>query len=148
MRRVLASALVLLTLGGCAYYNGMYNTKRLAGSARRAERDGRPFEANNLWGQVINRADSLVTRHPRSKVAACLTQYDHATAGHVLATVIAHCFNHRVDSAVAHTKPLPGNAADVGFAAGRTVEGYVADDHVVLWSKCSFARRIDDDLSA
>jgi hypothetical protein len=67
MRRVLASALVVLTLGGCAYYNGMYNTKRLAGSARRAERDGRPFEANNLWGQVINRADSLVTRHPRSK---------------------------------------------------------------------------------
>jgi hypothetical protein len=67
VRRILAAALVALTLGGCAYYNGMYNTKRLAGSARRAERDGRPFEANNLWGQVINRADSLVTRHPRSK---------------------------------------------------------------------------------
>ena len=56
-----------LLLGGCVYYNGMYNTKRLAGSARKAERDGRTFEANNLWGQVVTRADSLVVRHPDSK---------------------------------------------------------------------------------
>jgi tetratricopeptide (TPR) repeat protein len=60
---VLAAAL----LGGCVYYNGMYNTKRLAGSAREAERDGRTFEANNLWGQVVTRAESLVARHPDSK---------------------------------------------------------------------------------
>ena len=66
MRR-LAPLLVFLLLGGCVYYNGMYNTKRLAGSARRAEREGRTFEANNLWGQVITRAESLVVRHPRSK---------------------------------------------------------------------------------
>jgi hypothetical protein len=45
----------------------MYNTKRLAGSARKAERDGRTFEAKNLWGQVITRADTLVARHPDSK---------------------------------------------------------------------------------
>jgi hypothetical protein len=45
----------------------MYNTKRLAGSARKAERDGRTFEANNLWGQVVTRAESLVARHPDSK---------------------------------------------------------------------------------
>lgn len=67
MRRAAVPALVALLLGGCVYYNGMYNTKRLAGSARRAEQEGRPFEANNLWGQVITRADSLVVRHPRSK---------------------------------------------------------------------------------
>jgi hypothetical protein len=59
--------LALLLLGGCVYYNGMYNTKRLAGSARSAERDGRTFEATNYWGQVVNRADTLVTRHPDSK---------------------------------------------------------------------------------
>ncbi|MEP6688892.1 MAG: hypothetical protein ABJC36_11135 [Gemmatimonadales bacterium] len=57
-------------LGGCVYYNGMYNTNRLAKSAWKAERDGREFEAGNLWGQVITRADSLVMRHPRSKYAA------------------------------------------------------------------------------
>lgn len=62
-----AAPLALLLLGGCVYYNGMYNTKRLAGSARSAERDGRTFEATNYWGQVVNRADTLVTHHPDSK---------------------------------------------------------------------------------
>jgi hypothetical protein len=62
---VLLAGAVLL--GGCVYYNGMYNTNRLAKSARKAERDGRQFEATSLWGQVITRADSLMERHPRSK---------------------------------------------------------------------------------
>jgi tetratricopeptide (TPR) repeat protein len=65
--RALSVALAAALLGGCVYYNGMYNTKRLAGSARKAERDGRTFEANNLWGQVVTRAESLVARHPDSK---------------------------------------------------------------------------------
>jgi hypothetical protein len=64
---LLAAAAVLL--GGCVYYNGMYNTNRLAKSARQAERDGRSFEAKSLWGQVITRAETLVVRHPRSKYA-------------------------------------------------------------------------------
>ena len=65
--RALAALVVVLLLGGCVYYNAMYNTKRLASSARKAERDGRTFEANNLWGQVVTRAESLVARHPDSK---------------------------------------------------------------------------------
>ena len=73
-RRARASGMALVAgawlLGGCVYYNGMYNTNRLAKSAWKAERDGRVFEASNLWGQVITRADSLVMRHPRSKYAA------------------------------------------------------------------------------
>jgi tetratricopeptide (TPR) repeat protein len=64
-RLSLASAL----LGGCVYYNGMYNANRLAGSARKAEREGRTFEANNLWGQVATKAESVVVRHPTSKYA-------------------------------------------------------------------------------
>jgi tetratricopeptide (TPR) repeat protein len=56
-------------LAGCVYYNGMYNANRLAGSARKAEREGRTFEANNLWGQVATKAESVVVRHPRSKYA-------------------------------------------------------------------------------
>ena len=47
----------------------MYNTNRMAKSARKAERDGRAFEAQGYWGQVITKADSLVVRHPRSKYA-------------------------------------------------------------------------------
>jgi hypothetical protein len=41
--RALSLTLVAALLGGCVYYNGMYNAKRLAGSARKAERDGRAF---------------------------------------------------------------------------------------------------------
>jgi tetratricopeptide (TPR) repeat protein len=47
----------------------MYNTNRLANSARKAEREGRTFEANNLWGQVVTKAESVVVRHPKSKYA-------------------------------------------------------------------------------
>jgi len=56
-------------LGGCVYYNGMYNANRLARSARKAEREGRTFEANNLWGQVATKAESVLVRHPGSKYA-------------------------------------------------------------------------------
>ena len=59
----------LLALNGCAYYNGMYNANRLAGRAEKAERDGRTFDANSYWGQVIVKADSVLARHPDSKWA-------------------------------------------------------------------------------
>jgi tetratricopeptide (TPR) repeat protein len=67
--RVIWFTLVTALLGGCVYYNGMYNANRLAGSARKAEREGRTFEANNLWGQVATKAESVVARHPTSKYA-------------------------------------------------------------------------------
>src|SRR3954452_7261185 len=62
---------ILLTvlLGGCVYYNGMYNANRLARSAKKAEREGRTFDATNLWGQVATKAESVVVRHPTSKYA-------------------------------------------------------------------------------
>jgi tetratricopeptide (TPR) repeat protein len=56
--------------GGCVYYNGMYNANRLARSARKAERDGRTFEANGFWGQVATKAESVMVRHPTSKYAS------------------------------------------------------------------------------
>lgn len=56
-------------LGGCVYYNGMYNANRLANSARKAERDGRTLEAGSLWGQVATKAESVMVRHPTSKYA-------------------------------------------------------------------------------
>lgn len=75
-RRLRAAAAPLLCgllasglLGGCVYYNGMYNANRLAKSARKAEREGRTFDASNLWGQVATKAESVVVRHPRSKYA-------------------------------------------------------------------------------
>ena len=64
MRVALAAVLVLL--GGCSYYNGMYNVDHLAGRARSAERQGRTFEAASLWGQVSVKAESALVHHPRS----------------------------------------------------------------------------------
>ena len=72
-RRIPALAAVAALLAGCVYYNGMYNTNRLVRSARKAEREGRPFEASNLWGQVITRAESVAVRHPHSKYATQAT---------------------------------------------------------------------------
>jgi tetratricopeptide (TPR) repeat protein len=67
--RVIRFFLIAALFSGCGYYNGMYNANRLAHSARKAERDGRTFEANNLWGQVATKAESVVVRHPTSKYA-------------------------------------------------------------------------------
>jgi tetratricopeptide (TPR) repeat protein len=66
---LVAAAAVSSLLGGCVYYNGMYNANRLARSARKAEREGRTFEANGLWGQVATKAESVLVRHPTSKYA-------------------------------------------------------------------------------
>jgi hypothetical protein len=63
--RILLTAL----LGGCVYYNGMYNADRLARSAKKAEREGRTFEAASLWGQVATKAESVIVRHPTSRYA-------------------------------------------------------------------------------
>ena len=54
---------------GCAYYNGMYNTRRYAGRAERSERAGRTSEAADRWRQVVVHADTLLARHPRSRWA-------------------------------------------------------------------------------
>jgi tetratricopeptide (TPR) repeat protein len=66
---LLGAASVTGLLGGCVYYNGMYNANRLARSARKAEREGRTFDANSLWGQVATKAESVLVRHPSSKYA-------------------------------------------------------------------------------
>ena len=66
---LVAAAALSSLLGGCVYYNGMYNANRLARSARKAEREGRTFEANGLWGQVATKAESVLVRHPTSKYA-------------------------------------------------------------------------------
>ncbi|HEX6643851.1 MAG TPA: hypothetical protein VF037_04195 [Gemmatimonadales bacterium] len=68
MRRLLPFVLAAL-LGGCAYYNAMYNARRLTGEAEKAEREGRTFDANTLWGQVTVKAETVIARHPDSKYA-------------------------------------------------------------------------------
>ena len=64
MRVALVPAVLLL--GGCVYYNGVYNAKRLTHAAERAERDGRTIEARDYWAQVVVKADTVLARHPAS----------------------------------------------------------------------------------
>ena len=61
MRRAGAAALLLL-LAGCSWSNSMYMARRYSRDALRTEREGRPFEAQTLWGQVIGKADSAWAR--------------------------------------------------------------------------------------
>lgn len=116
MRRLAAAVLAALLLGGCVYYNGMYNTKRLAGSARQAERDGRPFEANNLWGQVITRADSLVVRHPRSKYVEQALVYK--------------------GIALARLDQCPAAVAPLARASVLELEGEIAEEAALALGRC------------
>lgn len=60
MRRGLLS--LLLLLGGCSWSNSLYLARRLSHEAERTERSGRPFEAQNLWGQARTKADSAWSR--------------------------------------------------------------------------------------
>lgn len=67
MRRWLSG---LLLLAGCGYYNGyngIYGANKFASQARESERQGRPGEAQNLWGQAAVKAESLLARQPRGK---------------------------------------------------------------------------------
>lgn len=66
MRRA-GLAVVGLLAAGCAYYNGLYNANRLVREAERAEREGRTGEARSLWSQAAVKAESVVSRHPKSK---------------------------------------------------------------------------------
>lgn len=71
LRRLAAAAALAWACGlaGCAYWNGMYNTKKFAGRAERSERAGRMSEAADRWRQVVQHADTLLSRHPRSRWA-------------------------------------------------------------------------------
>jgi hypothetical protein len=65
--RYSVSVIVLALLNGCAYYNGVYNAKHFAKQAERSERAGRTSEAADRWRIAAIHAESVVTRHPRSR---------------------------------------------------------------------------------
>lgn len=59
--------LVLFGAAGCAYYNGLYNARGLIDRAESAVRDGRDSVALAAWREAAAKADTVVTRYPRSK---------------------------------------------------------------------------------
>ena len=86
--------------------------------------------------------------HACAEVAPGRAEHDDATAGHVLAAVVADALDHCVRVRVAHGEALAAEAADVGLAAGGPVERDVADDHILLWRIRHALRRDDDHASA
>jgi tetratricopeptide (TPR) repeat protein len=69
VRRALPLLVVGALVSGCAYYNAMYNARRLTDQAEKAEQEGRNFDASTLWGQVTVKAETVIARHPDSKYA-------------------------------------------------------------------------------
>ena len=70
--------------------------------------------------------------HAGGEIAAGRADDDGDAAGHVLAAMVAGPFDHGVSAAVPDAEPLAGPAAEEGLAAGRAVEGHVADEDVLL----------------
>ena len=70
--------------------------------------------------------------HAGGEVPAGRADDDDDAAGHVLAAVVADPLDDGLRPAVADAEPLAGPAAEEGPAAGRAVEGDVADQDVVL----------------
>src|SRR5690606_10480661 len=86
--------------------------------------------------------------HAGGEVAAGGAEHDDAAAGHVFEAVVAHAFDDGGDAGVAHREAFAGAAADVEFAAGRAVEGDVADDDVFGGRKAGGRGGAHNDLAA
>ena len=66
MRRDLL-LILLLGAGACAYYNGLYNAGGLVKRAESAARDGKDSVAVAAWREAAAKADTVVTRYPKSR---------------------------------------------------------------------------------
>ena len=95
--------------------------------------------------QVVYVSDT--TGHAGGKVPPCTAQYEDAVAGHVFTAMIAYAFDDSRNAAVADAEPFTGDAVDIGFATGRAIESYVADDDVVFCREYRFYWWMDDNLA-
>ena len=57
--------------------------------------------------------------HSGGEIASCGAEDDHATSGHVFASVVADAFDDGVGAAVADAKPLGSLATEEGFTGRR-----------------------------
>ncbi len=69
MARLLVALLGML-LAGCSWSNSLYLARRYTNAALESEREGRPFEAQNFWGQALTKADSAWARSKEQRVEA------------------------------------------------------------------------------
>ena len=69
MSRGAGALLFLGSLAGCGYYNAMWSAERFAEEAQRLEERGQEAEARLRWARAAVKAESVMSRHPRSKWA-------------------------------------------------------------------------------
>ena len=86
--------------------------------------------------------------HACGEVLAGHAQDHRAAAGHVLQTVVSAAFRHRQRAGIPDAEALAGDAADIGFAGGGTVQCHVPEDDIVMGSVSRVLRRGDHQLSA
>ncbi len=67
LRGILAAALVALSLPACAYFNSLYNARRLYGQAQRAESKGDRATARTDYGQAVEKARKSLKRAPHGR---------------------------------------------------------------------------------
>jgi hypothetical protein len=87
-------------------------------------------------------------RHPGGEVPSGLAQDHDPASGHVFAAMIADALDHGVNTAVANAEAFTRDSVNIGFAAGGSVEGDVADDYILFrFEGCAWGR-VDNDLAA
>jgi hypothetical protein len=71
MTRAVAIALAIggLVVTACTWSNSLYQARTFSRAAARSEREGRPGEAQPLWGQVAVKAESAYVRSPYGRRA-------------------------------------------------------------------------------
>ena len=123
------------------------------GGTRRRPRRGRRGRPSRGSSRVKNMPSGSWTYAmppdiPAPKFRPGRAEHDHATAGHVLAPVVADALDDRGRARVAHAEPLADQAPEVHLAAGRAVEDHVAGDDVVLRDERGVVGRSNDDPTA
>ena len=70
--------------------------------------------------------------HTRSKVTTRFAQYHHATARHILATMVAGTLDDRRGSRVAHAKTLTYHSVDIELTRGGTIETGITSYNILF----------------
>ena len=86
---------------------------------------------------------SYTAAHSCSEVASRGAEYNHSSAGHVFAAMIANAFHNGCCTAVSYGKSFTCNSRDVGFASCCAVKHSISDYDVLVGFKGGSGRRND-----